>query len=196
MSPQSFKFCSGEIIYHPHFLSPSQANALFNDLKHQINWQSDQIRIMGKEHMIPRLHSWIADPEISYKYSGINLKINPWTESLLNLKMKCEKASNWKFNSMLANYYRDGSDSNGWHADNEKELGNKPLIAMLSFGQVRRFSIRDKQDHKNKLDFDLENGSLFIMRAPLQHTTQHCLRKTKKPCAPRISLTFRLTHPQ
>jgi alkylated DNA repair dioxygenase AlkB len=40
----------------------------------------------------------------------------------------------------LLNLYRDGKDSNGWHADNEKELGQNPVIASLSFGAARNFS--------------------------------------------------------
>ncbi|EDM28958.1 hypothetical protein LNTAR_14117 [Lentisphaera araneosa HTCC2155] len=196
MTPQTHLFCNGEIIYHPHFFTDSEASQLFSELEKDLPWQCDKIRIMGKEHFIPRLHAWLADPNIHYNYSGIDLKINPWTQQVLKLKTLAEDKSHWTFNSMLANYYRDGKDSNGWHADNEKELGRNPLIAMFSFGQIRRFSIRSNENHKNKLDFDLNNGSLIIMKGPLQHTSQHCLRKTKKKCDARISLTFRLTHPQ
>jgi alkylated DNA repair dioxygenase AlkB len=194
MTRERINFCNGEIIYIPHFITAQQATNTFISLEKNLNLHSDSIRIMGKQHLIPRLHSWVAEKNIHYKYSGIKLKINPWTTELTRLKELTEEASNWKFNSMLANYYRNGHDSNGWHADNEKELGTNPFIAMLSFGQIRRFSIRSNENHKDKLDFDLAHGSLLIMKGPLQHTSQHCLRKTKKVCDARISLTFRFTH--
>ena len=38
---------------------------------------------------------------------------------------------------MLANYYRHGQDGMGRHADNEPELGQQPVIASLSFGELR-----------------------------------------------------------
>lgn len=40
-------------------------------------------------------------------------------------------------NSVLLNYYRDGSDYMGYHADKEDELGPSPNIATISFGAVR-----------------------------------------------------------
>ncbi|WDE98112.1 alpha-ketoglutarate-dependent dioxygenase AlkB [Lentisphaera profundi] len=187
-------FCKGQIIYHPKWLTPKNSNKYLSQLKQSLPWKSDKIRFMGKQHSIPRLHAWIADSNINYSYSGISLEINPWSTATRELKMLCEQSCQHSFNSMLANYYRNGKDSNGWHADNEKELGQNPLIAIVSFGQVRRLSIRSNDNHKEKLDYDLANGSLIIMKGELQHQTQHCLRKTQKDCAERISLTFRLTN--
>ena len=43
-------------------------------------------------------------------------------KSLNEIKNKIYKVCNEKFSSVLINLYRDGNDSNGWHADDEKEL--------------------------------------------------------------------------
>jgi alkylated DNA repair dioxygenase AlkB len=51
------------------------------------------------------------------------------------------------FNSVLLNYYRDGNDSVAWHSDKESIMGSQPVIASVSFGQVRSFDIRRKDDH-------------------------------------------------
>ena len=32
----------------------------------------------------------------------------------------------------------------GWHADNEPELGQQPVIVSLSFGEKRRFQLKRK----------------------------------------------------
>jgi len=47
----------------------------------------------------------------------------------------------------LLNYYRDGNDSVAWHSDRESVLGKNPIIASVSFGQVRSFDIRNKATH-------------------------------------------------
>ena len=56
--------------------------------------------------------------------------------------MQNAEAKTWIDFSLLIfyiNLYRDGNDSNGWHADNEKELGRNPIIASISFGEERPF---------------------------------------------------------
>ena len=40
-----------------------------------------------------------------------------------------ERYCEHSFNSVLLNYYRDGRDSMGMHADDEPELGPEPVIA-------------------------------------------------------------------
>ena len=65
-----------------------------------------------------------------YSYSNLKLKPIAVTKELHDIFQIIEKEINIKFNSVLLNLYRDGQDSNGWHADNEKELGKKnPIIA-------------------------------------------------------------------
>jgi alkylated DNA repair dioxygenase AlkB len=90
------------------------------------------------------------------------------------------------------NYYRDGKDSNGWHADNEKELGTNPTIASLSFGAARTFQLKHNTIKENKKSILLEHGSLLLMKGPTQHFWKHQIPKTAKPTGPRINLTFRI----
>ncbi|WP_338790432.1 alpha-ketoglutarate-dependent dioxygenase AlkB [Bernardetia sp. MNP-M8] len=113
-----------------------------------INWTHDQIKIFGKLLFEPRFSAWYGDEEAAYSYSGLKLKPNPWNEKLLFIKSKIEKlitleeTKKIKFNSVLLNWYRDGQDSMGWHSDNEKELGQNPVIASVNFGVPRRFLLR------------------------------------------------------
>jgi len=90
----------------------------------------------------------------------------------------------------MANLYRNGSDSMGRHADNEKELGLNPLIASLSLGEQRLLKFRH-QKSKEVLDVLLSHGDLLLMAGEIQHYWQHELPKTKKQKAERINLTFR-----
>ena len=92
---------------------------------------------------------------------------------------------------MLLNLYRDGQDSNGWHADNEKELGKNPIIASITFGEVRPFHFKHRFIKEEKHKINLEHGSLLFMHGEMQHYWVHHIPKTKKEIKPRINLTFR-----
>jgi alkylated DNA repair dioxygenase AlkB len=91
---------------------------------------------------------------------------------------------------VLLNLYRDGQDSMGYHADDEKELGETPLIASLSLGDERVFKLRHKT-RKTTLDIVLGHGDLLVMAGALQQYWQHCVPKTKQLKTARINLTFR-----
>ena len=97
-----------------------------------------------------------------------------------------------EFNSVLANHYRSGSDSMGWHSDDEKELGPEPVIASISLGDERRFLLRHRRRKELQThEITLENGSLLLMRASSQHAWRHSIPKTRRAVAPRINLTYR-----
>jgi alkylated DNA repair dioxygenase AlkB len=97
------------------------------------------------------------------------------------------------FNAVLLNAYRSGADGMGWHRDNEPELGGQPVIASVSLGAVRRFSIRTYGE-KKRWDISLEPGSLLWMYGESQTIFEHSVPKTAKQVEPRINLTFRLVY--
>jgi alkylated DNA repair dioxygenase AlkB len=159
-------------------------------LEKEVDWLEKEIILFGKKIMQPRLVSFYGDQNVSYKYSGQTINALPWISLLRGLKEKVELASNTSFNSCLLNYYRDGNDSMGWHQDNEKELGENPIIASVSFGGQRVFKLKHI-DLEIKKDIVLTNGSLLIMAGSTQHFYKHAILKTKKSVLPRINLTFR-----
>jgi alkylated DNA repair dioxygenase AlkB len=145
----------------------------------------------GKELLFPRLTAWYGDNDKSYTFSGITLRPNDWTEELFEIKNAIEKETIDKFNSVLLNLYRSGNDSISWHTDAEKELGINPVIASVSFGDVRKFQLKHKET-KEKIEILLTHGSLLIMQGELQHFWKHQIPKTKKTVKERINLTFRI----
>jgi alkylated DNA repair dioxygenase AlkB len=88
--------------------------------------------------------------------------------------------------------YRHGQDSNGWHADNEKELGENPIIASVSLGAERMFHMKHRTDKSQKIKINLTHGSLLVMSGSTQHYWLHQIPKTKKHVEERINLTFRI----
>ena len=162
----------------------------FESCLHDLDWETGFITIFGKTHQIPRLQAWYANNEVEYTYSGKKLQRHNWNNLLLEIKEKIENITSFKFNSVLANLYRDGNDSMGLHSDDEKELGKKPVIASLSLGETREIYFK----HKNKklnLIIPQASGQLIVMHGNTQEYWKHEIKKTKKIKKPRINLTFR-----
>jgi len=181
-----------DIIYFPNCFSEVEANTFFNIILNETNWQHDTITLFGKTHAQPRLTALFANNIKPYSYSNITMHPELFTETLLKVKQRIETKTNTNFTTCLANLYRDGKDSNGWHADNEKELGTNPVIASVTFGASRYFNLKHRKDKSLKQKLLLENGSLLIMQGKTQHHWLHQIAKTKKDVNPRINLTFRV----
>lgn len=181
-----------EIIYYPHFFEKNEADIVFEQLINDIPWQQDDIRVFGKNYPQPRLTSLFGDEGKHYSYSNIKMQPHAWSPLLEKIKTQVEQVTNTHFNIVLLNYYRNGKDSNGWHADNEKELGTNPIIASLSFGAERTFQLKHNSDKNQKKNIVLDHGSLLVMQGTTQHFWKHQIPKTKKEIDPRINLTFRI----
>lgn len=188
---QHFKLPNAELIYIPNYFSKQESDKYFNTIKSETNWQHDDITVFGKTYKQPRLTALFGDSNQSYSYSNIVMYPEPFSETLQSIKTKVEQTTNHQFNTLLVNLYRDGNDSNGWHGDNEKELGRNPVITSVSFGETRPFHFKHRniKDQRHKLN--LEHGSLLIMKSEMQHYWLHQIAKTKKKIGERINLTFR-----
>jgi alkylated DNA repair dioxygenase AlkB len=180
----------GIALYIPNFIEQNEASILYNILLDSIEWQRDIVKMFGKTHILNRKMAWYGDSDKKYSYSGISRCPISWTPELINIKQQCELFCLHSFNSCLLNYYQDGIQGMGWHADNEKELGNNPIIASVSLGAVRRFRCKHRISH-HTIDIVLEPGSLLIMKGSMQHNWVHTLPISKKIKDARINCTFR-----
>lgn len=187
-----FDLPDAEIEYHPAFFSLNKAHELFEKLKTEIPWQQDTITVYGKNHLQPRLTALYGNEGKPYGYSNIVMHPHQWTPLLIFIKEEVEKICQESFTTVLLNYYRNGQDSNGWHADNEKELGRNPIIASLSFGAERVFQFKHNSIETAKQNITLQNGSLLLMKGTTQHFWKHQIPKTQKEIGGRINLTFRI----
>lgn len=181
-----------ELLYFPGFLPKEEADGYFDHLYREVSWRQDNIKVFGKVYPQPRLTALYGELNKTYTYSGLTMEPLALDSVLKKLKKRTEEYSGVSFTSCLLNLYRTGNDSNGWHSDDEKELGNCPVIASVSLGQDRYFHLRHKSKKELKHKILLEHGSLLIMKGETQHFWQHQLPKSKKPMNPRINLTFRV----
>ena len=175
------------------FFTKEEADSMYEKLLKETAWKKSQITLYGKLHDTPRLTAWYGDKDKTYSFSGNTMNTLPWTPDLLFIKERVEKEAGVIFNSVLLNLYRTGKDSVGWHRDNEKEFGENPVIASVSFGETRPFQLRHKfKKELNRVTIPLTHGSLLIMKDKTQHLWEHQIPKTAKQVSPRINLTFRI----
>lgn len=193
----------GILDYDPHFLSEQEASHYFSVLKEKITWeQKEYINYKSGEKLgQPRLTAWFAnDNTMAYSYSGVTQLVQEWTPELLELRQKLEKVTGENYNSVLLNLYRNGQDSVGEHADDEKELGLNAVIASVSLGATRDFVLRQYKKATTiklapSITYKLSHGSLLVMSGTTQQYWKHSIPKTKvedyKTTGARINLTFR-----
>ncbi|MEM9681438.1 MAG: alpha-ketoglutarate-dependent dioxygenase AlkB [Bacteroidota bacterium] len=188
---QELKLPNAELIYFPKLFNTSMADHYFETLSTQTPWQHDDITVFGKTYKQPRLTALYGETDQPYSYSNITMYPLPYTPAINTIKHEVENCSRYHFNTVLLNNYRDGNDSNGWHADNEKELGKNPVIASVSFGEARPFHFKHRHIKAERHKLILEHGSLLIMKGEMQHYWLHQIAKTKKVIGGRLNLTFR-----
>ncbi|MCO4823111.1 MAG: alpha-ketoglutarate-dependent dioxygenase AlkB [Flavobacteriaceae bacterium] len=188
----NLKLKDADVWYYPNVFSEQESLLFFNTLKVDVKWQQDKITVFGKTYDQPRLTALYANNSMPYSYSKIKMQPHTFSADLLNIKQKVESICKVEFTSCLLNFYRSGLDSNGWHADNEKELGKHPIIASVSLGAPRVFHLKHRKDKSLKHKLTLEPGSLLLMQGQTQHNWLHQIPKTKKRIGERINLTFRI----
>ncbi|MCM4154372.1 alpha-ketoglutarate-dependent dioxygenase AlkB [Arenibacter sp. N53] len=181
-----------DIVYYPNFLNTAEADYFFKILKETSPWKQDNITVFGKTYPQPRLTALFGENNKAYSYSNISMKPHMFSSELLELKNKLQLEVGIHFTSCLLNLYRNGKDSNGWHADDEKALGENPVIASITVGQERYFHLKHKLNKELKHKLLLEHGSLLLMKGETQHCWYHQIPKTTKVINERINITFRI----
>jgi len=164
------------------------ADRLFARLRDEISWEQHEITLFGRTVPTPRLTAWMGD--VAYRYSGIVNEPKPWPAALATLRDRLQDELGVPFNSCLANLYRDGTDSMGYHSDDEPELGPEPTIASVSLGARRRFVLRHRAS-RERWAWELGAGDLLVMRHESQRDYAHAIPKTTRAIGPRMNLTFR-----
>ncbi|VEU39051.1 unnamed protein product [Pseudo-nitzschia multistriata] len=95
------------------------------------------------------------------------------------------------FNVCLLNFYEDGQQRIGWHADRE-EIGRTTPIASISLGAPRQFLVRSQTDgRRDRATLQLRSGSLVVMEPVCQTKYLHSVPKEPEVTTGRINLTFR-----
>lgn len=174
----------------PGFLPPASADALQRWLCANACWQTERVRLFGREHVAPRLVAWYGEAGVAYRYSGAVRVARGWPGPLRCLARRLGRAVGWRFDYVLATRYRDGRDCLGWHADDERELGAAPVIASVSLGAERMFRVRPRHGGRS-VGQPLGHGSLLLMWGESQQRCKHSVPRTARDVGERLNLSFR-----
>jgi len=158
---------------------------------------SSFVKAANRDVPMPRLEAIFGDQWMTYKYSGVVYQAQPFRAGMLRLFELMQEKVEPRFNACFVNLYRDGSDSIGWHADDEPNLGpsfpEDITIASISLGETRRFRMKPQEGVDGEtVHFDLAHGDLLLMHGATQRDWVHCITKTKKPVRARMNFTFRV----
>ncbi|WP_144137614.1 alpha-ketoglutarate-dependent dioxygenase AlkB family protein [Paraburkholderia sp. BCC1884] len=184
-----------EVDWYPDWLAPDAAAQALTQLIDEVAWRQDMMGTPAGRVPLPRLTAWQGEPDAVYVYSGIRNLPQPWTPAVAELRAAAQAICGTGFNSVLINRYRSGTDSMGWHADREPELGAKPLIASVSLGVARTFDLRHNKSGVVQ-SFSLKGGSLLVMKGETQSQWRHRIPKEPRVAGERINLTFRWVTPR
>lgn len=172
------------------WLEEPRAREIYRQLCADFSFERRSIQLFGKSVPQPRGIAWSGDRP--YTYSRDQLGVRPWSPLLQELRESISGLADTPFNHALLNHYLDGQDSMGAHSDDEVELGEDPVIASLSLGATRRFTVRPKRGVEGrKLALDLASGDLLVMGGSMQARYKHALPKVKRVDGPRLNVTFR-----
>jgi len=174
----------------PDWMPTPERERLLAALRDELQWEQREIVLYGRRVLQPRLIAWAGDRP--YRYSGQTLEARAFVPSLLPVLQAAQARTRVAFNHVLVNRYRDGRDSMGFHADDEPELGENPVVATVSLGAARRFVLRPRRGRDTEpLAYELGHGSLLIMGGTCQRQYHHGIPKQPAVTDERISLTFR-----
>lgn len=195
--------------YTPAFLSSTEAEGYMHGLLPVIEFnaeaESKVRRPFSRDKIaIPRRQTAYGDPGTSYEFAGCLVRARPWIPLLDTLRELLRARTGYAPNFVLINLYRDGRNCIGWHADDERDLGDAPTILSLSLGATRDFQFRHREafsrpgqvERRPKVQtvtLPLGSGSLLIMRNRTNKAWKHQLPRRGGTQAATIGARLNLT---
>ena len=156
----------------------SNTKDIFDELKSKIPWRRFEYFVHGRKVKSPRLMN-IVDLTVD----------NNNLDNFNRVKRKIERIAKRKFTYAVLNYYRNGKDYIGFHAD--REVGKDNIVVSVSLGATRRFVLRHKIREMTRHEFLLEDGDVMIFNEKaIKSVYKHSIPKMAN-VGQRINITFR-----
>ena len=181
---------------HRSWLPPLTASDWSSTLMKRVEWQQPIVQVYGRHHPVPRLTMFLAEHDVSYRYSGTRHCGEGWPTWFMPLLEQANTACGCRFNGCLLTLYRHGDGRMGWHADDEAEIDQSQPIASLSLGSSRDFQLRHRHQRQHRHTLELTSGDLLMMHPGCQRDWLHAVPLRKRIKTPRINLTFRCFQPR
>jgi len=180
--------------YIPNFITKDEQNTIIEHLEKTTDFRTSPAHGANvsryqkwyhedKKYFCPlwenRYPQWESF-EIDTFVADMILRIKTFIKDIPNIDIP-------KINSCLINKYENGNHHIAPHRDCPKSFGEKPTIIGLSLGDTRTITF---ENDKDKINFDLESGSVLIMAGSSQKDYLHSIKKNNSKNV-RYSLTFR-----
>jgi alkylated DNA repair dioxygenase AlkB len=154
--------------------------------------ECSKIILYGKEMVTPRWNQSYIKPYIFSGMSHDGKKLPGILKTYLDWVNTLGYA---EFNQVFLNWYKNGNHYIGPHSDDEKQLVPESPIVSISFGEERKFRIRDKKDKKVITDIILCDKQIVVMCGKFQKELTHEIVKVSgkkgENMKRRINITFR-----
>jgi alkylated DNA repair dioxygenase AlkB len=165
--------------YAPEWLRGHEA--LFGELAERVRWRREKRPMYERIVEVPRLIAALpADGALPAVVEAVRVA----------LSVRYSEA----FERVSLAYYRDGSESVAWHGDYVARNLPAALVATVSVGSARRFSLRPKGGGASHA-LTLGRGDLLVMGGSCQRTFEHAIPKVSR-AGPRIAIMFRPIWPE
>jgi alkylated DNA repair dioxygenase AlkB len=166
------------VTYLKNFVTRDQANLLFEELLETLEWKQFEYKLYDKKVKSPRLMHILQ--------FGEGMDDLPLLDELKN---RIERKTHRTYSYAILNYYRDGKDYIGFHADKEIKPGS--AVVSVSLGARRRFILKHKFEEGVKFEFMLRNGDVLLLNeSAIKTNFKHGIPKMAN-VGSRISITFR-----
>ena len=170
--------------------------ATVQTLSNDLRWQQPISPASGKP--IQRHVAWLTAPGYDHHYKYAQLSFEPcsfpdWFVVFQAEVFKAARVEHFDFNSCNVNWYANGKQFVGWHADDEELFGAKkhfdvPILS-LSIGESRVFQVRCNKSQR-VTEINLDSGDLMFMGRRLQMSHEHQVPPDKSS-GPRLNFTWR-----
>jgi len=163
-------------------------------LSQDVVWGRPKVRA----GLLPRSAAWLTLPGCTceYIYGGTRWPGDPMAPWFMEITDEVCRACglNDRPNACNANYYADGAQAVGWHADDEPLFAakkNDALIISLSLGAARTFEVRPNGGGPSQVRLRLGDGDLCTMEGLTQKHFRHRVPREPRRAGARINLTWR-----
>lgn len=173
-----------------YLFEPRDLAAEFNVALEYLLTEPAFVRDRALGYNARRLTCAYGQEGLSYRYSGITKRPQPWPLALTGIVVDVARWTGAEYNFCLANLYPDHTATLGWHADDERDLVPDSPIAIVSLGSPRLLGLQRIADGHTQ-SVELTHGSVLVMAGATQQRYKHCICKGVTGSSPRVSLTLR-----
>lgn len=178
------------VAYFPDFLNSVEAGAAFMLLREGLAWE--------RRDTAPRSEYWTNTFGRDYTYgNGVGRRTyeaKPSHPLIDGVRNKIEAETGQFLEGCFLNLYLDGTDSLGFHADDDPAIDHTRPILVVTLGEGREIAFKSQEKGSHPETMFLDPGSLLVMQAGMQHTHYHAIPRVRHGAdtvGPRISMTFR-----